>query len=110
MMLLITIQSGLSSELLSVKIPKGVDKIIHFAIFGLLGWLMTRGFLMSEKIFLKKHYLWLVPLIGALFAVLDEFHQALVPGRYPDFFDWTADFLGIVVFMLLYKKRNPVPN
>jgi len=105
MMLLITIQSSLSSEVLSLKMPKGLDKIIHFLIFGILGWVMTRGFFMTKSIFVKKHFFWLIPLITGLFAVLDEYHQALVPGRSPDFFDWMADFLGVVVFMWLYIKK-----
>lgn len=106
MMLLITIQSSLSSELLSLNIPIGVDKLVHFAIFGILGWLLTRGFLSIKNIFMNKNYIWLVPLVASLFALIDEFHQALVPGRSPDFMDFGADFIGAIFFMWLYKKKN----
>ncbi len=84
--------------------PKGLDKLIHFSIFGILGWVMTRGFILSENLFIKKQFVWLIPISIGLFAILDEYHQSLVPGRFPDFLDWTADFLGAVFFMWLYKK------
>ena len=106
MVALITIQSSLTSEILSLKMPKGVDKLIHFSIFGTLGWVMTRGMLKSESNFMIKNYFWIVPLFTGLFAIIDEYHQALVPGRFPDYKDWIADFLGVLFFMWLYQKRN----
>ncbi len=105
MMVLITIQSSLTSEQLHVEIPIGVDKLVHFTIFGILGWLMTRGFVTTENRFLNMNFVWLVPLISGLFAILDEYHQALVPGRFPEFLDWVADILGGVFFMWLYKIK-----
>jgi VanZ family protein len=106
MLVLIFLQSSLTSEILSIKIPKGIDKLIHFSIFGLLGWLMTRGVYMSTSQYIKNNFLWLVPLFCLLYAISDEFHQALVPGRSPDIFDIIADIAGVVFFMLLYKKKE----
>lgn len=110
MIALISIQSSISPEMLSFHMPKGLDKLIHFSIFGILGWVMTRGFVMTESKFIKKGYMWLVPLIAGLFAIVDEFHQTFVPGRSLDFMDWVADFLGAVFFMWLYKKKKLAPH
>ena len=55
-MLLITTQSALTSEVLSLKMPIGLDKIIHFTIFGILGWLMTRGLSRTESLLLKQNF------------------------------------------------------
>ena len=104
MMILITIQSAMTSTLL-VKLPSGMDKFIHFLIFFVLGWLMTRGMYDSEKISLPLK--WLIILAGgALFALLDEWHQSLVPGRVADTMDWLADMAGIISAGLWYYYLN----
>ncbi len=104
MMILITIQSAMTSTLL-VKLPSGMDKFIHFLIFFVLGWLMTRGMYDLEKISLPLK--WLIILAGgALFALLDEWHQSLVPGRVADTMDWLADMAGIISAGLWYYYLN----
>ncbi len=106
MMGLITFQSGLSGVELELELTRGLDKAIHFLIFGVLGWLMTRGFINAPGTFISKYYMWFVIVIAFFFAVLDELHQSQIPGRYPDAWDWVADTLGILVFMWWYTKRN----
>lgn len=112
MMLLITVQSSLTSELLSLKIPRGVDKIIHFLIFGLLGWLMIRGFDRGFKTLNMRFKYTLTACLVAVFGVLDELHQAMVPGRSPDFADWVADISGALFFSWLFviKVRKGQPK
>jgi VanZ family protein len=41
-------------------------------------------------------------LAASLFGVTDEWHQAYVPGRAPDVFDWVADTWGAAVAVALY--------
>jgi VanZ family protein len=36
-------------------------------------------------------------LVGALYGATDEFHQAFVRGRTPDWADWSADVMGVLV-------------
>ena len=47
-------------------------------------------------------------LIGISFAVLDEVHQNLIPGRSADILDFIADFLGLAIIQLIlwfsYRK------
>ena len=46
--------------------------------------------------------------ISAFYALLDELHQTLVPGRVGSWRDWLADFIGIliVVCLLLLRPRS----
>ena len=106
MMFLITIESAISGALLQIEMIAGLDKLIHFMIFGLLGWLLSRGAWKSNNPFLIRNFVWIVPFIAACFAVSDEIHQALIPGRFPDPFDWLADICGVILFMILFKKKN----
>lgn len=106
MMVLITIESGISGSEFNITLAAGVDKIIHFFIFGVLGWLMTRGLSNAPGKFIPKYFIWLVILLALFFGVSDELHQTQTPGRTPDILDWVADALGIIFFMWLYLKRN----
>lgn len=108
MMGLITLQSQLSGAMLGPALAPGLDKAIHFFIFGVLGWLMARGLSNSARDMIRNNYLWLILLFALSFATVDELHQSMVPGRYLDVWDWLADVFGIIVFMLWYKKRNAV--
>jgi VanZ family protein len=36
-------------------------------------------------------------LVGALYGGTDEWHQAFVRGRTPDWGDWTADVTGVLL-------------
>ena len=38
----------------------------------------------------------LAVVIASLYGVSDEVHQAFVPGRIPDVFDWTWDTIGAI--------------
>lgn len=42
------------------------------------------------------------------YALSDEFHQSLVPGREGRFADTLIDFLGILIGVLFMKILNPV--
>ena len=53
----------------------------------------------------------LIPIVlGALYGLSDELHQAMVPGRSSEVGDWVADALGTAVGVLLYlwfhRRRN----
>lgn len=69
----------------------GVDKAVHLALYGTLGFLAVRAAGRPAR-----------PLSAALrilvaiacFAALDEIHQRFIPGRSMEFFDWVADTLG----------------
>ena len=98
-MIMITVESSMSDLTVPDLGISFTDKIIHFGLYGLLGWLLARGFNLADS----KYPVLLPIVIGMVFAVSDELHQAFVPGRDADVFDVMADFLGILVFVFLYR-------
>lgn len=98
-MVIITIQSSFSGIPLPDLGITFTDKIAHFVLYGILGWLLARGFSLGNT---KNPAVWAI-IIGCIFAISDELHQAYVPGRDGDVLDLLADFLGIMVFVFIYK-------
>ena len=112
MMVAITIQSSMGS----IKIPdmefRMMDKAVHFIVFGILGFLMIRGFYL-QPLLAKTNPIIAVIVIGALFSASDEWHQTFVPGRMGDIWDWVADTLGIIFFVLIFwliRKKKAIPE
>ncbi|AEB11162.1 VanZ family protein [Marinithermus hydrothermalis] len=68
----------------AVGIPAPWDKLAHALAYAGLGWLLGRGTG-------RAGWAWG---IAAAYGVLDELHQARVPGREADLWDGVADALG----------------
>jgi len=58
------------------------------------------AFLLSIAIFKKK---WVI-IIAYLYAISDEFHQSLVPGRSARFRDTLIDLIGIFIGVFIFQK------
>ncbi len=74
---------------------EGLDKVTHFAVYGLLATLVCRlgrGW---------RSAVWSL-LVVSVFGVTDEWHQSFVPGRLAEVADWVADTLGALVAVTLY--------
>lgn len=72
-----------------------IDKLGHFAVYGLLGTLLCRmgtGWRSAG---------WAV-LAASAYGVSDEWHQSFVPGRSVEVADWLADTLGAALACSLY--------
>lgn len=104
MMAAISVQSGLTDLSLPDVGIDFVDKIAHFFVFGILGWLLCRGMALSKNRWIQDHYFSVALVIGILFALSDEWHQSFVQGRESSFFDWIADLTGLVIFSLVYRR------
>ena len=74
----------------SVAIPY-VDKLVHLAMYGILGALLARAGADSPAPARLS-----IALFGAvaLFAAADEWHQRFIPDRSQDRYDWLADVVG----------------
>jgi VanZ family protein len=71
--------------------PSGTDKAGHFFMYGMLGFLILRAASRT-----RSARALLATLAGvAIFAALDEWHQAFIPGRSADVGDWVADVIGV---------------
>lgn len=99
MMIAITIQSSISNISLPDIGITFTDKLAHFGVFGIMGWVLTRGMIMSRV----KYAILVALIIGFIFAITDEWHQSKVPGRDADVLDVVADLIGLIVFAYLYK-------
>lgn len=69
----------------------GDDKVVHAGLYAVLGALLRLA---------TGRTRWAVAL-GSAFGVSDEIHQAFVPGRHADPWDWVADTLGAATGALL---------
>ena len=93
--LLIFMQSSYPSPESVPDLPY-IDKLLHIAVYALLGALFLRAF----KTLRIQHNLKLVMilsiLLSSLFGISDEIHQHFVPFRNADFMDALADMIGSV--------------
>lgn len=78
----------------------GLDKVLHFGAFAVLGLLLARacdrtGVPLAAAI-----------VLGLLYGASDEVHQMYVPGRSPDPLDWVADALGVIAAVYTYRRAR----
>lgn len=79
----------------------GADKVVHFAMYGVLAALVGRAVAIDGG-----RNLWFPLALIALMAAGDEWHQQWVPGRSADVHDWMADMAGAIVgFTYTYMAR-----
>jgi len=72
-------------------------KLAHAAEFGVLGALLVRAMRSPVLAFA----------LGTLYAVSDEVHQALVPGRMGSPVDVAIDAVGVACGVVLWRKTRP---
>ncbi|MFO7589210.1 MAG: VanZ family protein [Gemmatimonadota bacterium] len=90
-----------------------LDKAVHFGFYAVLGVLARRVVARrpdaagaAEGRSLKAGAGWLLVPALAIFAGLDELHQAWIPGRDPSLSDWAADVAGIAVGIGVGSRRT----
>ena len=69
------------------------DKVAHAILYGVMGVALAYGRVGAPAP--PPH--WTMILAGALYGATDEWHQAFVRGRTPDWGDWRADVIGVVL-------------
>jgi VanZ family protein len=86
---------------------RNFDKIVHFAIYGVLGWLSARAGSSGSRI--TAAALAALVLISC-FGAFDEWHQQFIPQRSMELLDWATDTMGaaIGVILALASNRRPV--
>lgn len=73
------------------------DKLVHMAEYGVLGVLCYRAFLFDAWKSVRRHAFGFAVLAASLYGMSDEIHQAFVPLREADVWDWVADTAGAIV-------------
>jgi VanZ family protein len=107
--LLIYIQSANPSPNQIPSIPF-VDKVLHFAAYGILGILFYRAY-QTLRIRDNLPMLMLLSVVSAsLYGISDEIHQSFVPFREAAVGDVIADiigaFSGVYLYQLLMVSRE----
>ena len=82
---------GLSS-IPGSSVPGRGGTFAHFGVYAILGALLFLALLHETSV--PGRALALAVLFASAYAVTDELHQAFVPGRVPDAFDWGVDTIG----------------
>ena len=86
------------------------DKLAHLTEFGILSYLTARALRFSGIRALASRYLWITTIFGLLYAISDEWHQLFVKGRRASVYDIAADFmgvlLGVLLFALLLRRKS----
>ena len=80
---------------------EGSDKVVHFAIYGLLATLVSRIEAVQR---MSSLGIYAAILIVSVFGMTDELHQYYTPGRSMDIWDWVADTTGALLATVLYVK------
>lgn len=77
-----------------IHLVGGLDKVVHFGVYAVLGALLARAWTWPPGVIAA----------GWLYGLSDEFHQTFVPGRTAEAADWIADALGVMVGLFLYRR------
>jgi hypothetical protein len=101
--LLIFVLSSISNDVYMPS-PFGVDKVVHFVEYGVLGFLLARLITNAQSGFSRVFLLCLVVILATLYGISDEVHQAFVPGRNASPWDVAADGLGGLMGAVIYKR------
>jgi VanZ family protein len=94
----ILILTSIPGSHLPVLPSHNFDKVVHLAIYGVLGWLVARAWSSGSRAMAAA--LAVVVLVSC-FGALDEWHQQFIPQRSMDLLDWTADTAGATIGVLL---------
>ena len=86
------------------------DKIAHFVEYSIFAVLTFRSFSNLTAKLTVNHALIMSFVFLSVFAVIDEFYQRYIPGRYFDIFDILIDLLGAFLVLLILGKRLKTLN
>ncbi|MFP4345384.1 MAG: VanZ family protein [Anaerolineales bacterium] len=76
----------------------------HFGVYALLAWLDLRA-LAADRQPGRRTYA-LAWVLAVLYAVIDELHQGLTPGRHPTLKDVVIDAAGATAGLFLAHRRE----
>jgi VanZ family protein len=77
-----------------------LDYLIHFCVYGFLAFLAYLTYSDNHfKLNLRKYII--ITTVVILFAILDEFHQKLIPGRSYNVKDILSNISGIIAALII---------
>jgi len=90
-----------------------LKKLAHMAEYGILTLLVWRAISGSIGDQAKRRYIWVTPIICAIYAASDEYHQSFIAGRRSSVLDVVIDTLGILLTfggmsaLLRWRAKHP---
>jgi glycopeptide antibiotics resistance protein len=82
----------------------GVDKLEHFLAYTILGFMIGLAAHFQAIFHLNSRNRFLVVFsVTFTYAVLDELHQIPIKGRYFDWWDLFANFVGILIGLMVLR-------
>ncbi|MEO7412211.1 MAG: VanZ family protein [Opitutaceae bacterium] len=90
------------SKIAGPAVP-GIDKVVHFMVYGLLATLLLRAILGSGGKS-SRYAAWIAIGLASAYGISDEWHQSFTPGRAVELADWLADTLGAALAVTLYCR------
>ena len=100
---LIFFQSGRPVTAVLPAFP-GMDKLLHFSAYALLGILFARAFKAQLPAATPLRRMTLAGLATTLYGASDEFHQSFVPMRMADPMDFLADATGALAGVMTHHR------
>ncbi|MEY3577710.1 MAG: VanZ family protein [Bacteroidota bacterium] len=104
---LLSMDTSGAAELSLLKIY-GIDKLIHFALFGILAYLLVTYFL-SPATKHPNQTIWMIIILSSTYGMGMEYYQQYFTNRSFSYWDGVADALGSVAGALAVKK-SPYGN
>lgn len=89
----------------SIEVPF-LDKFLHAAEYGVLGYLIARAFGNSARRSPHLSFHFLAVAITILYGTADEIHQAFVPNRMTSGWDVVFDGIGAFIGVYLFNKKR----
>ena len=78
-------------------------KLAHFAEYALLGLLAARAFFFSSHQFIRRSWFMVSTILIVVYALLDEYHQSLVPTRTASLGDSAIDIAGGLTALAIFS-------
>jgi VanZ family protein len=93
-----------------IKLPLGVDKIVHAGVFFVLCWLVQRAFYHQEAFpQLKKSSFLGAFIFSCIYGMLNEFHRDFLPDQSSNVYDLFAVAGGALLYIAIasmVSRRN----
>lgn len=90
--------SSLTSEAIGPQVSSWKAIAYHFFAFFSLAFFLLPALVKGKR----KSFVFVAVIIAIFYAVLDEFHQLFVIGRYCSFEDFIIDSAGVLTASLIY--------
>ena len=88
----------------SLIVFEGMDLVLHFIEYGILGFLLYEMFKNEKNAWMKRYARALSFFCASVYGMTDEVHQHFVPTRCMSLMDWVMDTLGSLTLVAVWIR------